>query len=282
METYWLDGEFVTDDKAFVSAKDIAVLRGYGVFDFMRTYNRRPFYLKEHVGRLLNSAKYIGLEIPYTNEEICRIVEETMARNPELAEANIRIVFTGGVSSDGVCPEGKGKLIVYVTHKHELPQWWYTKGAKVITVDVERYIPAAKSINYMNAVIANMRAKKEDAVEAIYIDHRGRILEGTTTNVYFFRGNTLITPNEDILVGVTRTAILNHLVKGNFNVELRDFYLTELPYVDEMCISASNKEIVPVVQVDDKIIGTGEPGPSTRKLMDLFKEYTTAYGKGTK
>jgi branched-chain amino acid aminotransferase len=282
METYWVDGQFVTEDKAFISVKDIAILRGYGIFDFMRTYDRRPFHLEGHVDRLLNSGKCIGLEVNYSKEEICRIVEETIVRNPDLPEANIRIVFTGGISSDGVCPEGKGKLIVYVTHKHELPSWWYTDGVKVITVRVGRYIPEAKSTNYMNAVIANMMAKKESAVEAIYVDGVDRLLEGTTTNIFFFKNGRLVTTKGDILTGITRTVILNHLVKDVFDVDLRDVKLSELSGMDEMFITASNKEVVPVVRVDELNIGSGQPGPLTKKIMQLFSEYTTAYGKGLK
>ena len=108
MDIYYIDGEFVTEDKAVISAKDLTVLRGFGVFDFLITYNKRPFYLKEHVQRLENSADKIGLKLNHTNEEICAIVEETVRRNTHHDESNIRIVYTGGVSSDGVTPEGNG------------------------------------------------------------------------------------------------------------------------------------------------------------------------------
>jgi branched-chain amino acid aminotransferase len=281
MDVYWVDGKFMAEDQAVISVKDIALLRGYGVFDFMRTYGRRPFFLGAHIDRLLNSAGHIGLQIPYSKDEIYRIVEETIARNPDLPEANVRIVFTGGISSDGVCPEGKGKLIVYVTHKHELPAWWYTDGAKVITVDVERYIPEAKSTNYMNAVMANMKAKEEEAIEALYVDRNGRILEGTTTNVYFVRDKRLITPKADLLEGITRTVILNRLaIRDFFEVELRDIHRSELSDMDEMFVSASNKEIVPIVRVNDLVIGKGVPGASTKEIMRLFRAYTDGYGRG--
>jgi branched-chain amino acid aminotransferase len=282
MNTFWIDKQFVKEDKAFVSVNDLAILRGFGVFDFMRTYNRKPFYLKEHVDRFLNSAKYIGLEIPYTNEQICKIVNETMDKNPDLDEANVRIVFTGGESSNHVCPEGKGKLIVYTTPRDACPDWWYTRGAKVITVDVERYIPEAKSINYMNAVICNIKARKENAIEAIYVDREGRLLEGTTSNVFFFNKNKLITPKEGILSGITRSVILNNLAKSYFAVEVRDVYRSELLSFDEMFLSASNKEIVPIVTVDNLTIKDGKPGINTRKIIQLFREYTVAYGESTK
>jgi branched-chain amino acid aminotransferase len=279
MDTYYVDGQFVDDEKAVLCAKDIAVLRGYGVFDFLITYNRRPFYLKEHVERLENSAKYIGLELKHTNTQICNIVEETIKRNPHHKESNIRIVYTGGVSSDGVIPEGKGILMVMVTTKHLLPQWWYTDGVKVITVDMERFIPGAKSTNYLSAVFAQQQAKKEGGVEAIYVDRHNRILEGTTTNFFFFKKGKLVTSNQDILPGITRSVILK-LAQDRFKVEIRDIKKSELERMEEVFITASNKEVVPVVKVNDLQIGSGLVGKNTLEVMRLFKEYTTAYGEG--
>lgn len=279
MDIYYIDGEFVDDDKAVISARDLSVLRGFGVFDFLITYNRRPFYLKQHVQRLENSAEKIGLVLNHTNAEICSIVEETVRRNTHHDESNIRIVYTGGISSDGVTPEGNGKLMVMVTPKLELPGWWYTDGAKIITLDIERFIPGAKSTNYLTAVWALQAAHQQDAIESIYVDRKNRMLEGTTTNFYCFKGDKLITTHTDILPGITRSVVLE-LVKGHFEVELRDVVKSEIDTMEEVFISASNKEIVPVIQVNDQVIGTGKPGPDTRKVMQLFRDHTTAFGQG--
>lgn len=279
MDIYYIDGKFVDDDKAVISARDLSVLRGFGVFDFLITYNKRPFYLKEHVQRLENSAEKIGLVLNHTNNEICSIVEETVRRNTHHDESNIRIVYTGGVSSDGVTPEGNGKLMVMVTPKLELPDWWYTDGAKIITLDIERFIPGAKSTNYLTAVWALQEAHQQDAIESIYVDRKNRMLEGTTTNFYFFKGGKLTTTQTDILPGITRSVVLE-LIKGHFEVELRDILKSELDTMEEVFISASNKEIVPIVQINDRVIGNGKPGPGTREVMRLFRDYTTDYGQG--
>jgi branched-chain amino acid aminotransferase len=279
MDIYYIDGKFVTDDKATISVKDLTVLRGFGVFDFLITYNKRPFYLKEHVQRLENSAEKIGLKLSHTNQEICAIVEETVQRNTHHDESNIRIVYTGGISSDGVTPEGNGILMVMVTPKLELPEWWYTEGAKIITVDIERFIPGAKSTNYLTAVWALQLAHHQDAIESIYIDRNNRMLEGTTTNFYCFEGNKLITTQTDILPGITRSVILD-LVKGHFEVEFKDILKSQLDTMEEVFISASNKEIVPIIQINDTPIGNGKPGTNTLKVMQLFRDYTTAYGQG--
>ena len=279
MDTYYIDGRYVDEDECVLSVKDIIVLRGFGVFDFLITYNKRPFYLKEHVQRLETSAKKIGLKLRHTKEEICDIVEETIRRNTHHDESNIRIVYTGGVSSDGVTPEGNGYLIVMVTPKHQLPEWWYSDGAKLVTAEIERFIPGAKSTNYLTAVWALERAHAMDAIESIYVDRNNRLLEGTTTNFFCFKENKLITPKLDILPGITRSVLVD-LVKGHFDLDVREIQKDELSSMEEVFISASNKEIVPIIQVDDIVIGDGQPGPRTQKVMQLFRDYTTAYGQG--
>jgi branched-chain amino acid aminotransferase len=279
MDIYYIDGQYVDEDKCVLSVKDIIVLRGFGVFDFLITYNKRPFYLKEHVQRLETSAQKIGLTLKHTNDEICAIVEETIRRNTHHDESNIRIVYTGGISSDGVTPEGNGYLIVMVTPKHHLPDRWYSDGAKLVTAEVERFIPGAKSTNYLTAVWALERAKAMDAIESIYVDRNNRLLEGATTNFFCFKENKLITPKLDILAGITRSVLVD-LVKGHFDLDVREIQKDELPNMEEVFISASNKEVVPIIQVDDIVIGNARPGPRTQKVMQLFKDYTTAYGLG--
>lgn len=279
MDIYYVDGQFVEEDKAVISVKDIVVLRGFGVFDFLITYNKRPFRLMQHVERLQNSAKHIGLEIRMSSEEICAITEETVKRNTHHDESNIRLVFTGGVASDGVTPEGNGHLMVMVTPKHQLPEWWYSDGVKIVTADMERFIPEAKSTNYLSAVYALGLAKKQDGVESIYVDRQNRLLEGTTTNIFLFQGNKIITSESGILPGVTRSVMLE-LAENQFQVEVRDIDKSELSAAEEVFITASNKEVVPVIAVDDLTIGDGKPGPKTRQMMELFREHTTAYGQG--
>jgi len=279
MDTYYIDGVYVDEDKAMVSVKDITVLRGYGVFDFMITYNKRPFRLEEHVTRFENSAARIGLQLNHTHREICDIVNESIRRNPHHNESNIRILYTGGISPDSVTPRGNGILMVMVTPRHELPAWWYTDGAAIALVDMERFIPTSKSTAYLNAVYAQQQARKTGAIEAVYVDRDHRVLEGTTTNIYGIKGNELVTPPDGILPGVTRGVVLE-LAEGLLDVNLRHIDRKELFQMDEIFISASNKEIVPVIRVDDMTVGDGKPGRVTRKIMKRFRELTIAFGQG--
>lgn len=279
MDTYYIDGQFVSDDNSFISAKDIIVLRGFGVFDFLITYNKRPFHLEEHVRRLENSAEYIGLELHHTNSEICEIVRETVSRNARHTESAIRIVYTGGISSDGLSPEGRGILLVLATQKHDLPPHLYTEGAKAITVDAARFLPAAKSTCYLSAVLATREAKRQGAVEALYVDRDNRILEGATTNFFCFIADRLVTPRQDVLSGVTRSVVAE-LAKELYEVEARDVGMSEAAEMQEAFITASNKEVMPVVRMDDRQIGNGRVGERVRKIMRAFRDYTNSYGLG--
>jgi branched-chain amino acid aminotransferase len=279
MDTYYIDGEFVDENKASISVKDIIVLRGFGVFDFMITYNKRPFKLKEHVARLENSARKIGLALHFSNEEICTVVNDTVTRNPHHDESNVRIVYSGGISSDGVTPEGNGKLMVMVTPRDRLPESWYTDGAKAITADIERFLPDAKSTSYLNAVYALQLANRGDAIETVYVDRNNRVLEGTTSNIFFVKGDTLVTAGQDILSGITRSVILD-LAKDRFKVECRDIDRGELDHMDEAFLTGSNKEVMPVVRLDDRVLSKGAPGDMTKEIMRLFREYTEAFGRG--
>ncbi len=279
MDTYYIDGQFVDDDKAFISANDIIVLRGFGVFDFLVTYHRRPFHLEEHVGRLQNSAARIGLHIRHTTTEICQIVRETVSRNPHQGESAIRIVYTGGISSDGLTPEGRGILMVMVAQRPDLPPRLYTEGAKVITVDAGRFLPAAKSTCYLSAVHATQAAKNQGAVEALYVDRENRILEGATTNFFCFIDDRLITPRQDVLSGVTRSVIME-LAKGFFDLEEKEIRMCEVPRMREVFITASNKEVMPVVMINDLPIADGRVGWRVRKIMEAFSDYADSYGQG--
>jgi len=278
MNTYYIDGRYVPEDEAAISVNDMIVLRGYGAFDFLRTYGGRPFFLQDHVRRLQNSTKLMGLHFPWSLSEIEAIVLETIRKN-DLAECNVRIVVTGGVSADGITPQDNASLIVMVTDVHPMRPEWYSEGAAITTNRVERYCPEAKSTNYLAAIVALRKARAVGAVESVYVDRHDRLLEGTTSNLFLFVGDKLVTPGDGILPGVTRN-VLMEVLKKEFPIEVRDVHMGELEQVAEVFLSSSNKEVMPVVRIDDCVIGAGKPGKRTRKAMRLFLEFTKAYARG--
>ncbi len=269
---FYLNGKFVPEEEAKISVLDLGFVRGFGVFDFLRTYNGRPFKLEEHLKRLKNSAQQIALKVPWTTREISRLVYETLKRNA-LPEANIKIVVTGGLSPDQITPGNKPTLAIMVYPPAVYPPAYYTEGIKVVTVPFSRSFSGAKTINYIPAIIAMDKARQEKAVEALYLSPKKEILEGTTTSFFVFKGDTLFTAKKDVLPGITQQVILS-LAKKEFPIKLRSIKYSELKKIDEAFICASNKEVMPVVQIDGIKVGDGKVGKNTKRIMALFKDYT--------
>ena len=271
----YIDGQFVRGGEARVPARDLAVLRGYGVFDYMRTYGGKVFRLEDHLTRLERSVALVDLALPLSREALRGVIEEALARNG-YAESGVRVVVTGGTTADSITPVAGSRLMVLVDPLHRYPDSCYEDGIRVITFRDERFLPEAKTINYTPAILALRRAKAQGAMEAIHVDRHGRVLEATTSNLFAFVGGALVTPGRDILLGVTRQVVLE-LAEGVFPVEVRDIALEELLAADEVFITASNKEVMPVVAVDERVIGDGRPGARTCELLRLFREYAAGY-----
>ncbi|MBX5450778.1 aminotransferase class IV [Thermogemmatispora sp.] len=265
---WYVDGHWVHPQEACIPLTDVAVLRGYSVFESLRTYDRRPFRLDDHLDRLYRSAELIDLMVPYTRQEIRAVLEETIRRNA-FRHASLRILVTGGGSEDGVLPSGKPLLAVMITPLPERDLEAFQRGLRVITCRLRREAPEAKTTNYIAAVRALKEAARHGAADALFVDEQGYVLEGTRSNFFVFRGDTLITPREGMLPGVTRTVVLE-LARDRFPIEERPIALAELASVDEAFLTASSKEIMPVVQIDELIVGTGQAGPRTWELEQRF------------
>jgi branched-chain amino acid aminotransferase len=265
---WYIDGQWVHPQDAVISINDVAVLRGYSAFESLRTYNQRPFHLDEHLTRLYRSADLIALEIPFTREFVTDVVQNTIERN-SYKHASVRILVTGGVSDDGIYPSGRPKLVVLITELGERDIQLFERGIKLITTRLQRNIPEAKTSSYATAISALKEAAQRGASDALYVNGQDQILEGTRSNFFVFLGDTLVTPREGVLLGVTRNIVLA-LAEGHFKVEERPISLSELPYVDEAFVTSSSREITPVIQIDEQIIGNGEVGPRTYELEQLF------------
>ncbi len=275
MDIYYVDGKFVPAGEAVIPVTDLAVLRGLGAFDFMRTYGGKPFCLRAHLERLEASTRKIGLPFPWSIETLSRHVLETLSRNSH-KESNIRVIVTGGSSPDFMNPRGNPRLIIMVSELPEMPDGWYHNGIHIITVMAERPLAGAKSINYVQASLALETARRKGAQEAVYVVPQGLVLEGATSNIFALTAGRLITPGRGILPGITRQVILD-LAQSHFSVEVRDVFLSEMLEADEVFICGTNKGIAPVVQVDDTVIGDGKPGPGTRLLIRRFPDFVRTY-----
>jgi branched-chain amino acid aminotransferase len=273
MRIYHVDGEFVPADKAVIPVDDLSIIRGYGVCDVMRTFNGRPYFLKEHIKRLENSADQIGLYLPWSTNDLINIVLETLKRNKIIDEVNIRIIVTGGSSPDFFYPQDKPRLLIIVTDISHPPECWYKDGIKVTTSHLERTVPGAKLISYIPAVMALKKAKLSNALEAIYVNHDNEALEGTTSNLFAFFGNTLITPAKGVLKGITRQAVLD-LASDLYKIKEEVIRLEDLLKADEIFVTGTSKGAVPVIQVDETIIGSGMPGKRTKKIISSLATHS--------
>lgn len=265
---WYIDGAWVHPEQASISVHDLAILRGYSAFEALRTYDRRPFHLDEHLERLAHSAELIDLTLPCAQEQIGAIICEVVARNI-YRHATVRILVTGGESEDGVMTVGKPKLIVMATPLGERNLERFVKGIALITTRLQRDTPEAKTSNYTAAVRALKEAAQRGAEDALFVSSLDHVQEATRSNFFLFRDDTLVTPREEVLIGITRNVVLE-LARGCFPIEERPILLTELAQADEAFITSSSKEITPVVRIDEQVIGSGQPGPRTTELEQRF------------
>ncbi len=263
---FYINDAYVEEKAAKISILDLGLVRGYGVFDYLRTYNGRPFHLYDHLQRLKFSAEYIGLSLPKSLEEIEEIVTEILGKDKG-EEQSLKIMITGGTSSDQFLPQEKSTLIVFSYPFQPFPPNFYKNGIKTVTTSLSRTVPQSKTLHYIPAI---MTLQKKDAQEALYLNKNKEILEATTSNFFAFKNGVLITPDSaELLHGITREVVLK-LAKGRFPVELRPIHYEEIKEFDEAFLTSSTKEVLPVSQIDETLIPLGN---NTQVLSTLFADY---------
>lgn len=282
----WLDGELVEESAAKISVFDHGLLYGDGVFEGIRFYNRRVFRLEEHIRRLFDSARAIVLEIPWTQEEVCKFVVETVAANG-LDDGYIRLVVTRGTGSLGLSPYlcKKASMFIIASTISLYPEEHYENGLSVITCATRRPAPAAlmpqvKSLNYLNNVMAKVEAIQAGALEAVMLNEQGYVAECTGDNVFILRDGVLHTPqvNDGALDGITRRVILELADQLGIPKVERSLTRYDLFIADEFFLTGTAAEVIPVVSLDRRVIGDGTPGPLTRRFIAAFKELASTTG----
>ena len=282
----WLDGKLVDEAEAKVSVFDHGLLYGDGVFEGIRFYNGRVFRLEEHIRRLFDSARVILLELPWSLEEICKFTCETVAANG-LTDGYIRLVVTRGSGGLGLnpylCP--KPSMFIIAATIQLYPEEHYTNGLSIITCATRRPAPGAqmpqvKSLNYLNNIMAKIEAIQSNALEAMMLNEQGYIAECTGDNVFIIKDGTLLTPliSDGALDGITRRVIME--LSGKLGVPVIERSLTryDVYIADECFLTGTAAEVVPVVALDRRKIGTGKPGPFTGRFMTAFKELAHSTG----
>lgn len=282
----YLNGEYVPKEKAVVSVFDHGLLYGDGVFEGIRAYHGRVFKLGDHLDRLYDGARAICMQIPVSKDEMQEIVLETLRRN-NLTDAYIRLVVTRGPGDLGLDPRKCPKPFIFCIAASIVlyPDELYEKGMSVISVSTRRNIPTAciprvKSLNYLNNIYAKMEANLAGMPEAIMLNNEGYVAEATGDNIFIVKKGVLITPpsSAGILEGITRNAVMDLARGKGIPVEEKMFTMYDVYTSDELFLTGTAAEVIPVINVDGRIIADGKPGKMTWELIAAFHELTKVDG----
>jgi branched-chain amino acid aminotransferase len=274
----FIGGKLYDKADAKISVYDHGLLYGDGVFEGLRAYSGRVFRLAEHLDRLEESARAIQLRLPMSKDEIGKAIYETLAVN-NLRDAYIRLVVTRGAGSLGLDPRRTtDPQVIIITDLISLyPKELYENGLKIVTASTMRNHPSAlnpriKSLNYLNSILAKVEGTNAGCLEALMLNHKGEVAECTGDNIFVVRKGELHTPSIDagILEGITRNAVIELAEAAQIPVVIRVMDRHDIYTADECFLTGTAAEVIPVVELDGRAIGDGQPGPITKGLLERF------------
>jgi len=283
----FVDGKFYDERDAKISVFDHGLLYGDGIFEGIRAYNGRVFRLKEHIQRLFYSAKAILLTIPMSPAELTQAVVESCRKN-KLRDGYIRLVVTRGVGTLGLNPNRcKNPSVIIIADKIQLyPPELYERGMEIITVPTVRNLhsalnPAIKSLNYLNNILAKIEANNAGCEEAVMLNAEGFVAECTGDNIFIVKEGALFTPplSAGALYGITRQVVIELAGQAGVSVSEPNLTRYDLFNADECFLTGTGAEIVPIVKIDGRVIGTGKPGAFTRRLVQQYHSLTKVSGE---
>ena len=283
----FIDGKYYDERTAKISVFDHGLLYGDGIFEGIRAYHDRVFKLQEHIDRLFYSAKAILLKIPMSPARIMSAVLETCRRN-KIRDGYIRLVVTRGVGTLGLNPKScQRPSVIIIADKIQLyPPVVYRRGLDIITVPTARNLhsalnPAIKSLNYLNNILAKIEANNGGCEEAVMLNAEGFVAECTGDNLFIVKNGALLTPplSAGALYGITRQTVMDLAEEAGLKVSEPNLTRYDLFCADECFLTGTGAEIVPVVKIDGRVVGTGKPGPVTRQLEDDYHALTKVSGE---
>lgn len=276
---FWKNGKFFEETKACVSLSDRGFLYGDGIFETMRAYDGAVFMLEAHMERLFASLEVVKIKPPFSKAALKSAVRSCIRKNA-LKSAYIRLTITRGEGKFGIDVSGLGRSNAVIAAKELIgpPEEFYERGIKVIVAKSTRQnesspLARVKSLNFLNYVMARMEAREKGFDEAVILNTKGYVAEGASSNIFIVKGGCLITPSVEsgILPGVTRGVIMDIAAKHKIVVTARRIGAPELLSADEIFITNSIQEVVPVVMVGSKKIGSGTPGKTTKLLRTYYR-----------
>lgn len=282
----FLNGQFVEKADAKISVFDHGLLYGDGVFEGIRSYKRRVFRLDKHINRLYEGAGIIGLKIPMEKRDFQSKVIEALKIN-DLGDAYIRVVVTRGEGDLGLDPRKCSKPTIFIiADKIKLyPEELYVKGMPITIAKTRRNHPASidpriKSLNYLNNILARVEAITAGVEEALMLSIDGHVVECTGDNIFVVKSGKLMTPPPEIgaLKGVTQEAVIELASSMGMNVEHKVMVPEDVLSADECFLTGTAAEVIPVVEIDSRKIGSGKPGQITLRLIKAYHELTSKEG----
>lgn len=286
----YIDGEFYPKSEAKVSVYDHGLLYGDGVFEGIRAYSGIVFKLKEHLERLYRSAHTIRLRIPLTKSEMTLAVLDTLKKN-KLKDAYIRLVVTRGIGDLGLDPRKCPKPAVIIITEPIIQIYGADAKEKGMTAviswvkrdSVDATTHEIKSLNYLNSILAKIDANDAGVDEAICLDKNGFVCEGTGENIFIVKEGKIATPpiSTGALAGVTRQRVMTLAEDLGYTVVETNITPNELFNADEVFFTGTAAEVVPVTEINRRVIGDGKPGPVTKQLMKEFERIVKDPKEGT-
>jgi branched-chain amino acid aminotransferase len=279
MPKVYINGKFFDKADARISVYDHGLLYGDGVFEGIRVYGGKVFRLKEHVERLFESARHIKLDIPLTRPQMIEAIQSTVEINKKV-DGYIRPIVTRGAGTLGLDPRKTSdpQVIIIVDDIVMYPPELYENGMDIATVATIRNHPAAlnpriKSLNYLNNILAKIEGQLAGCLEVLMLNHKGEVSECSGDNIFLVKHGVLKTPPTDagILEGITRAAVIELAHKTKITVQEIALTRHDVYTADECFLTGTAAEVIAVVKVDARPIGSGKPGPITRQLREAFQ-----------
>ena len=262
-------GEIIPIEDAFLHISDLSIQRGYGVFDFFKVSKGHAFFFNDYLSRFYQSASVMRLTVPYVPRDLKTIIQQLIRQN-DVPESGIKMILTGGYSRDGYQP-GESNLVI-TQQPLTLPgSDQIEKGIKVITFEYVRDFALAKTINYTMGIWLSKMVAEKGAADVLYYKN-GVVSEFPRCNFFIVKKDgTVVTPDENVLLGVTRMQVLN-LATKHYRSQTGKITLDDIREAREAFLTSTTKRIVPIVQIDDMIVGDGKPGPVSLALLNHLIE----------
>lgn len=262
------EGKYLETGKITIPADHVAVNRGYGAFEFFGIINRKPFYFERHMERFFRTLRTLRLGISYSQSEILEIVSRIIELNAiDNFYLKIFVYPADNVDSEIIA----GNLYMIPVEVSGYSAELYSNGAVLISKEFSRFLPEAKSTGYLALIYWQNEITRKGATDVLYYSD-GRISETSRGNVFMVKNNVVYSPGSGILKGITRSVVIDICMKHNISVVEEDISLQRLFEADEVFLSSTTKEVMPVTRIDEKVIGSGLPGTLTCLIRSDFEE----------